>query len=261
MLFDQSPYDCRMEWGRRGAREAAERGDILIIVDVLSFSSTVVSALHYGALIYPYPPNLDGKEYARMMEAEYILGRAEAGREGKPTLSPASFNEMHVEKKYVLSSLNGAFCTWIASGVPALLAGSLLNASSAASVGNKLSKQLNASITVIPCGEQWHEVTDYDDTLRPSVEDYLGAGTILSYLDGNKSPEAQVCENAFNSSRSRIRELLWECGSGRELRERGFENDVEHCSRLNAMKVVPFLVGDHFVAFSEEVLHTSGKIG
>jgi 2-phosphosulfolactate phosphatase len=259
MLFNQAPYDCRLEWGRRGAREAAERGDILIIVDVLSFSSTVVSALNHGALIYPYPPNLNGKEYARMIEAEYILGRAEAGREGKPTLSPVSFNEVHGEKKFVLSSVNGAYCTWIASGVPALLAGSLLNASSAASAANKLSKELNASITVIPCGEQWHDVTDYDDTLRPSVEDYLGAGAILSYLNGNKSPEAQVCENAFLGSRPLISELLWECGSGRELRERGFEEDVKHCSRVNVFDVVPLLVDDHFVSFSEEMLYPTGK--
>ena len=25
-MFDQSPYACRLEWGRRGAREASERG-------------------------------------------------------------------------------------------------------------------------------------------------------------------------------------------------------------------------------------------
>ncbi|WP_421379432.1 2-phosphosulfolactate phosphatase [Bacillus salacetis] len=259
MLFDQTPYDCRLEWGRRGAREAAERGDILIIVDVLSFSSAVVSALHHGALIYPYPPDLDGIEYARLVEAEYILGRAEAARKGKPTLSPVSFNEGQGGKKYVLASLNGAYCTWIASGVPALLAGSLLNASAAAAAANKIRKKVNCSITIVPCGEQWSDVKGHDDTLRPSVEDYLGAGAILSCLKGSKSPEALVCENAFNSSRSKISDLIWECGSGRELRERGFGNDVKHCSRLNALQVVPSLLGDHFVPFSEEMLQPGGK--
>ncbi|MFT9596793.1 hypothetical protein [Mesobacillus sp.] len=43
-MFSQSLYECKVEWGRRGAREAAERGDIVIIVDVLSFSSTIVAA-------------------------------------------------------------------------------------------------------------------------------------------------------------------------------------------------------------------------
>ncbi|MGD6871858.1 2-phosphosulfolactate phosphatase [Sutcliffiella horikoshii] len=247
-MFDQSPYVCRVEWGKRGTREAAERGDIIIIVDVLSFSTTVISALNNGAIIYPYPPNLDGKEYAEKVGAEFILGRAEAAKIGKPTLSPVSFNKEHYNKKYVLSSLNGAFCTWVASKVPALLIGSLLNASSVASVANQLRLQTKANITVVPCGEQWSDIREYEDTLRPSIEDYLGAGAILSYLEGEKSPEVEVCIGAFLNTKQKINELIWECGSGRELRERGFEADVEHCSRLNVYQTVPLLHKDHFVS-------------
>lgn len=248
-MFDQSPYNCRVEWGRRGAREAAERSDIIIIVDVLSFSSTVVSALNYGAEIYPYPPNLDGNDYAQKISAEYILGRAEAAKAGKPTLSPVSFNEEHTNKKYVLTSLNGAFCTWIASKVPALLIGSLLNASSVAAVANQLILQMNASVTVIPCGELWSNGKGDEDTLRPAIEDYLGAGAILSYLEGEKSPEAEVCIGAFHQTKLKLEALIWDCGSGRELRERGFGADVKHCSRLNVYQTVPILKSDHFVEY------------
>lgn len=131
-MFSQAPYKVKMEWGRRGAREAAERGDIVVIVDVLSFSSTVVAALNAGAVIFPYPPNLDGKKYASSIGATYILGRAEAVRTGNPTLSPVTFNEEHRNRSYVLSSLNGAYCSWIASKVPGLLIGSFLNASGVA---------------------------------------------------------------------------------------------------------------------------------
>ncbi|MFP7299227.1 2-phosphosulfolactate phosphatase [Neobacillus niacini] len=248
-MFDQSPYTCRVEWGRRGAREAAERGDIIIIVDVLSFSSTVVSALHYDAVIYPYPPNLDGKEYAKNINAEFILGRSEAAKAGKPTLSPVSFNEKHRNKKFVLTSLNGAFCTWIASKVPALLIGSLLNAASVAEVCNQLRLQKNASITVIPCGELWSDGKEEEDTLRPAIEDYLGAGAILSYLEGEKSPEAEVCIGAFQQAKPKLTQFIWDCGSGRELREKGFEADVGHCSLLNAYQTVPILKDNHFVRY------------
>jgi 2-phosphosulfolactate phosphatase len=247
-MFDQSPYRCRLEWGKRGAREAAERGDILIIVDVLSFSSTVITALNYGAIIYPYPPYLDGKNYAEKVGAEYILGRREATELGKPTLSPVSFQHEHAKKKYVLSSLNGAFCTWIASEVPALLIGSLLNAASVASIANQFSNKTKANITIIPCGEQWSEGRENEDNLRPAVEDYLGAGAILSNLEGRKSPEAEVCMAAFQNSEGKLEEWIWDCGSGRELRERGFEADVRHCSRLNVYQTVPILKKDHFVA-------------
>jgi 2-phosphosulfolactate phosphatase len=248
MWFDQAPCEVRVEWGRRGAREAAERGDIVIIVDVLSFSTTVVTALEHGARIYPYPPHLHGNDYAEKIGAEYILGRAEAAKIGTPTLSPVSFNQAHSHKKYVVSSLNGAYCTWIASKVPALLVGSFLNASSVASVANQLRSQTHSNITVVPCGEQWNDVRDKEDSLRPALEDYLGSGAILSYLDGNLSPEAQVCAGAYNQSKTKIKELIWECGSGRELRDRGYGKDVRFSSQLNIFQTVPILTKDHFVA-------------
>jgi 2-phosphosulfolactate phosphatase len=249
-MFDQSPFECRVEWGRRGAREAAERGDIVIVVDVLSFSSTVVSALNVGAVIYPYPPDLDGKSYAESVGAEYILGRAEAARDGKPTLSPVTFNNDHRNNRYVLSSLNGAYCTWIASKVPALLIGSLLNASAVASAASKIKQVSGAAITVVPSGEMWNDVRENEDRLRPSIEDYLGAGAILSKLEGEKSPEAQVCIAAFNGMKDKIPELIWDCGSGRELRERGYEADVLHCGRVDVTEAVPILVGGHFKAWT-----------
>jgi 2-phosphosulfolactate phosphatase len=111
-LFDQSPYQCRVEWGLRGAREAAERGDILIVVDVLSFSSAVVTAHHYGAIIYPHPTHEQAQEYADRMQATPLLGRAEAAARGLPSLSPASFGPEHRGQKFVLCSINGALCTW-----------------------------------------------------------------------------------------------------------------------------------------------------
>ncbi|RIW33604.1 hypothetical protein D3H55_11005 [Bacillus salacetis] len=36
--------------------------------------------------------------------------------------------------------------------------------------------------------------------MRPAVEDYLKACAMLSYLEGEKSPEAQVCEGGRKSS-------------------------------------------------------------
>ncbi len=54
MFYAQHSYRCRLDWGRRGTHQAAERGDILVIVDTLSFSTDVVTAVHRGGIIYPW---------------------------------------------------------------------------------------------------------------------------------------------------------------------------------------------------------------
>jgi 2-phosphosulfolactate phosphatase len=85
------------------------------------------------------------------------------------------------------------------------------------------------------------------------MEDYLGAGAILSYLEGEKSPEAEVCMGAFLQAEPKLDALIWDSGSSRELRERGFAADVEHCSRLNVYQSVPILKDNLFVTYKGEL--------
>lgn len=252
-MFGQSPFDIKVEWGQRGAREASERGDIVIIVDVLSFSSTVVTAIEHGAIIYPHPPprNERAKAYAAQLGAELIQGRAEGAKYGGHTLSPLSFSSSDRGKKLVMCSFNGAACTWVAKQVPALLIGSLLNASAVAETANHLRVKNNVPITVVPCGERWSDVMDSDNNMRPGIEDYLGVGLIVSKLHGEKSPEAQVCQGAYESAKSNMKELIKDCGSGRELRERGYGSDVDYCLQIDQSKAVPILRENHFRNASE----------
>ncbi len=252
MFFDQYPYDVRFEWGPHGARAAAERGDIVIIVDVLSFSSTVTTAIDHGAIIYPYPPPINevAQAYARSIGAGIIWGRAEAMKYGGHSLSPESFTSVDQNQKFVLCSLNGAACTWIAAKVPALLIGCLRNGSAVARLANQWRREQSCAITIIACGEKWPDAEASKNELRPGIEDYLGAGMILSQLTGTRSPEAEVCIGAYEHSKMRIQELLWDCASGRELRERGYEQDVIHCSQIDVTTTVPLLQGDRFVRSS-----------
>ncbi|WP_244548033.1 MULTISPECIES: 2-phosphosulfolactate phosphatase [unclassified Bacillus (in: firmicutes)] len=184
------------------------------MVDVLSFSSTVVTALHVGAEIFPYPPPLNekAKAYAKQLGAELIVSRAEAVKTGKHSLSPVIFSGVDFRKRFVLCSLNGASCTWIASKVPALLIGCLLNASAVAEAANHIQKQTGANITVVPCGEHWEDPKDDENDLRPVIEDYLGAGALIEKLQGSKSVEAQLCMGAFQYAKSNLNEYIWDCG-------------------------------------------------
>lgn len=247
-IYGQAGFGCRFEWGLRGARAAAERGDILIIVDVLSFTSAVTAAVEHGADIFPYPMHDGAEAFARQVGAE--LRTAESVPAGSRTLSPLLYGPSDAGKRYVVRSPNGATCARHARAAPALLAGCLRNAAAVAEAANRLRADTDAAVTVIASGEKWKNVREGENTLRPCIEDYLGAGAILASLDGDRSPEAELCAAAFRAVEGRVDALVWDSASGRELRAWQFEEDVRFCARLNVSTAVPRLAGDHFTTAS-----------
>lgn len=54
--YDQEGASARLRWGRRGARAALAAGDVLVVVDVLSFSTATALALAAGAEVIPAAP-------------------------------------------------------------------------------------------------------------------------------------------------------------------------------------------------------------
>src|SRR3954468_4639596 len=88
--YSQDGYRCRLEWGRHGTRQAAARGDVLVVVDTLSFSTAAVTAIAHGGLLYPCAPDDDAAELARRVSAEVAVGRREAPTRGRFSLSPTS---------------------------------------------------------------------------------------------------------------------------------------------------------------------------
>ena len=54
VTFDQSRFDLRCEWRLQGLQALAPESDVIIIVDVLVFSTSVDIALAAGASVFPY---------------------------------------------------------------------------------------------------------------------------------------------------------------------------------------------------------------
>ncbi len=249
--FSQAGYRCRLEWGRRGAQEAAARGDILVIVDTLSFSSAVVTAVQHGGLIYPCAEDEDPHDLARRIGGEVAVARRDVPERGRFSLSPLTYRTMEAGTRVVLASPNGATCSRYARSTPFLFVGALLNAEAVAATVSRILFASDLSVTVVACGERW-QVPSEDGTLRMAIEDYLGAGAILAHLNAAKSPEASTCEGAFQQARDSLQTLIWECGSGRELREKGYAEDVHHTAQLNRYDAVPAMQGDYLHALSSD---------
>ena len=91
-------------------------------------------------------------------------------------------------------------------------------------------------VGVVPAGERWP-----DGSLRPAIEDLLGAGAIIHHLGLPCSPEAQVARDAFRSAGPDLPRLIRASVSGCELVERGFHRDVEIALEMEASPCVPLL--------------------
>ena len=228
-IFNQQEFEIRLEWGLKGVEILAPISDVVIIVDVLSFSTCVEVATGLGVTVYPYRwKDESAKDYAKQIDA--VLAGSRGQYENGFSLSPASFLQSSLPDKLVLPSPNGSTLS-LATGKTKTICGCLRNAEA---VGRYAMRQGN-KIAVIPAGEQWP-----DGSLRPAYEDLLGAGAIISFLQGTLSPESKSALTVFNGSGD-LFEQLKRCSSGKELAAKGYAEDVKIASDFNVSKNVPLL--------------------
>lgn len=240
MFYDQSEFDIRCEWGLKGVETLAPISDAIVIVDVLSFSTSIDVATSRGAFVFPYRwKDESALEYARSIGAEL----ADPTRKpGTWSLSPSSLASIPTGTKLVLPSPNGSPLSLATAKTPTF-AGCIRNAQAVA----RACLQFGKRISVIAAGERWP-----DQTLRPSIEDWIAAGAIISFLPGSPSPEAQLAKNAFQTSQENIGEKLRTCSSAKELIERGFLSDVEFAMQFNVSANVPILRDGFYTQWGEK---------
>jgi len=236
MFIDQAGFDIRCEWGLHAIDTMAAPDSAVVIVDVLSFSSCVDIAVSNGAKVFPYRYRDEtAVRFANEMQA--VLAASKRAKNSY-SLSPVSLLKIPTGTRLVLPSPNGSTLTLGTNG-RATLAGCLRNCEAVA----KRAAELSRSILVVPAGERWR-----DGLLRFAVEDLIGAGAIIHFLNGTKSPEAVAAEAAFTSARKDLPSILRNCSSGRELIEKGFEEDVDLAGQLNCSRTAPRLVAGAYVA-------------
>ena len=247
---DQAAYRVRAEWGPAGAQALATAA-YAVVVDVLSFTTTVTVAVERGMTVWPFRwrDERAAARFAQERDAVLAVGRAEARREGAHgvSLSPAEMARVEGVERVVLPSPNGStIAALLADSGATVVAASLRNASAVGRwVGDRL--RPGEPVAVVPAGERWP-----DGSLRPAVEDLWGAGAVIRGLlsagvgTDELSPEAWVAEHAFESEESRIGAWLPACASGRELVAKGFAADVAVAAEIDLSDVVPVLVGGAF---------------
>lgn len=207
--FDQSRYQVRLEWGVAGLERVAA-SDVVVVVDVLRFSSTVVARLEVGEAT-----PLDAAAHAVSLN-----GAAAAVRAAE--LSPA----------VILGCLRNA----------SAVADRILDL--------QLERGERTSIAVIAAGELTSRDGDaplrfaVEDLLGAgAVIDALANVGI-----DHSSPEAAAACEAFRGLRGALRHMLTASGSGQEMLARGLVDAVRDAAALDTTGAVPRLRNGAFVA-------------
>jgi 2-phosphosulfolactate phosphatase len=223
----------KSEWGLAGIGALRDQAAVIVIVDVLSFSTAVDVAVSRGAVVFPFPY---GQEWSAQEAADRVgatLAQPRRAPGSQFSLSPVSLAGVPAGLKLMLPSPTGSRLS-LACGETTLLTGCLRNAAAVAHAAREIAG--DGDIAVIPAGELWP-----DGGLRPAIEDLLGAGAIIHHLDLPCSPEAQVVRDAYRSAENEIDALIRGSVSGRQLIDGGFPRDVEFATQENVSTHAPIL--------------------
>ncbi|MEU7731429.1 2-phosphosulfolactate phosphatase [Streptomyces sp. NPDC040724] len=252
-LFAQHGSGARFDWGPVGAQRLAGDVACLVVVDVLSFTTSVTVAVERGMRVFPYAwRDESAAAFAEERGARVAVGRRAATPQSPWSLSPAALRRAPVVPRLVLPSPNGSSIA-AAAGGSTVVAACLRNATA---VAHWLARHgygtPDRPVAVIASGERWP-----DGSLRPALEDLLGAGAVLAALRtlgrGPLSPEAAAAADCHQATPDAVTAVTGSA-SGRELTAAGFACDVAIATEPDVCEVVPVLLGGAFTA-----AETSGR--
>lgn len=236
-----------MEWGLGAVQRLGPSVDVAVVVDVLSFTTTLTVALDRGIEVLPCRwADESAAVHAREHEAVLAVGRSQA-RPGQVSLSPQTLRTAGPQvRRVVLPSPNGATIAHeVGQTVPTVVAACLRNAQAVTGWLTHRYGPEGARLLVLAAGEHWP-----GGQLRPAVEDLWGAGAVVSGLRqrgwGRLSVEATAAADAYGAVRAGLPGALHECVSGRELTAMGFGGDIDIAAEVGKSVVVPELAGPQF---------------
>ncbi|MER6526101.1 2-phosphosulfolactate phosphatase [Streptomyces sp. NPDC001508] len=253
--FDPWPDSpVHLDWGIDAAQLAASRGDAVVIVDALSFSTTVILAVAHGAAVLPLArAELERTPDLAELEAEHrarLLANDPADRQLGDVLTDVG--KIQPGDRVIVPSQNGGTICSAITDAPAAAIGSFRNRTATAEWGARLlAAGTVGRLTLVAAGSSWSQMGSRN-ALRPCIEDGVAAGAVAAALRDSGlglSVEASAMAAAFDDVHSNHDIATWlrDTVTGRWLKSLdGPPDDVIDAGRLDASPVVPSLAPDGF---------------
>ena len=238
-----------LELFAKNAGRAVERGDVVVVVDVLRCTSSIITALIHGAKsVLPVRTVKEARNIYKE-NPNYILAGERKGLKPKGFTvgnSPRAFTKDLVEgKDIVITTTSGTMALTKVMGSKWVLIGALLNAKYVAEAAFRLSEKENRGISLVLSGSRG----------RFSLEDFIGAGAIIDgfpKVSMDRADAAFAAFLAFNNVKNSLTATLQEGDHGKTLQRLGLGKDVIFCSQLNRYKIVPNLKDNTIVPLNNE---------
>ena len=216
-----------LELGVGGALRAQRRDDIVVVVDALRASATIIQCFEQGA-----------NEVKPVVSADQLHGEITIGERGGEKLPGATYGNSPIEiqkqsftgKNIVLSSTNGAECICTSKGESnRVLVGSVINAQAVAKKALEMALEEGRNITLLAAGRN----------NLPAIEDRIGVTEILKHIG---SPIVRGLLDPHYSKN--IERDFLASDSGMNLAKLGYIQDVIHCSNIDTSQLVPCYNGE-----------------
>ena len=235
-----------LELVARDAGKAVVRGDVVVVVDVLRCTSSIITALANGAR--RIRPVRTVKE-ARRIHAQTprsVLAGERGGRKPRGfTLgnSPREFTRNAVEgQDIVITTTSGTAALSRVMDARWVLIGALVNAQVVADAAARIGAKEGRGISLALAGKRGSF----------SLEDFLGAGAIIAALPARGleySDDAYASVLAFQVAKASLTTIIQAGSHGQTLLHLGLGEDVDFCTQLNTYRIVPRFVNHHIVPF------------
>jgi 2-phosphosulfolactate phosphatase len=204
--------------------ENSHSNDVTIVVDALRASTTIITALENFQTIIPVKNIEDATKLASKYCAVLAGERGGAAVKGFDTgNSPVEIQNFSGEV-LVLTTTNG---TRILEGLTSkVLVGSFVNAKAVAKKALAIAEN---HIEVIMAGVNG----------RFAIEDFLGAGEIISNLQDQELDELALASVLASQDKKAVEEAVKNSKSAQGLYELGLGQDVDFCLKRNLYDTVP----------------------
>lgn len=227
----QTGFAVRLDWGVPGLADIGQDVEAVVVVDVLSFTTAVEVACSRGAHVYACRwTDARAGQMATRLGAALAVCRAQVSEQAPYSLSPVTLMRLAAGKKLVLPSPNGAEVSLAAADIgSALFAASLRNRRAVAAAVEGASP-----VAIVAAGER-----RADGSLRPALEDLIGAGAVIEALPGTRSPESALAVAVWTAAENSLADMVRDCASGRELVQSGYHEDVRLAAEVDVSNCVP----------------------